>query len=147
MFNFKSKSIFKFFVPIVVLMVFVVPVFVMAQGAGGQPDPGAGGGSTDATKGGYKSGEIKIVNPFKKDTIQGLIETIVKDILMPVGAVVAVIMIMYAGFLFVTAKGDPGQITKAKDALLYAVIGAAILLGAWIISEAIGTTINQLKIS
>ena len=36
-------------------------------------------------------------------------------------------------------------IKKAHDALLYAVIGAAILLGAWIISEAIQGTINSLR--
>ena len=89
--------------------------------------------------------QITIINPFKQDTIKGLIETIVNDILIPIGAVIAVMMIMYAGFMYVTAKGDPGQIKKAHDALLWAVIGAAILLGAWVIEKAISTTIDQLK--
>jgi len=90
--------------------------------------------------------KITIDPPFKGDkTIQGFIEMIINDLVIPIGGVIAVLMIMYAGFLFVTAGGDPGKITKAKDALLYAAIGAAILLGAWTISKAIGGTIDQLK--
>ena len=54
-------------------------------------------------------------------------------------------MVMWAGFKYVTARGDTTQIKEARDALLYAVIGAAILLGARILSDAIGRTIEQLK--
>ena len=80
----------------------------------------------------------------------GLLETLseragLPNGILPIGGVIAVLMIMYAGFLFVTAGGEPAKITKAKDALLYAAIGAAILLGAWVISEAIGGTIKELK--
>lgn len=87
-----------------------------------------------------------IKNPFKQSSIQGLIETLIKDILMPIGGVIAVLMIMYAGFLYVTARGDTTQIKKATEALKYAVIGSAILLGAWVISQAISATIGQLRV-
>lgn len=127
------------------MMVFVVPLFSFAQGGGGvTPKPG-GGGTTPTPAPAPVSQKIIIENPFKENTIEGLINTIVNDILLPIGGVVAVLMIMWAGFLYVTAKGDPGQIKKAHDALLWAVIGAAILLGAWVISQAITTTISQLK--
>jgi hypothetical protein len=122
------KNILSCFVSGMMILFFVVPFLVQAQG-GGNPS----------------SGSIVIENPFKANTIQDLIKTIVNDILMPIGGVVAVMMIMYAGFMYVTARGDPGQIKKARDALLWAVIGAAILLGAWVISQAISTTIDQLK--
>ncbi len=88
---------------------------------------------------------IKIENPFKHETIPGLINTIINDILIPIGSVIAVLMVMWAGFKYVTARGDTTQIKEARDALLYAVIGAAILLGARILSDAIGRTIEQLK--
>ena len=93
---------------------------------------------------------IEIKNPFNcggQDpcTIPKLIEVIVNKILMPIGGVVAVVMIMYAGFMYVTAAGNESQVKKAHDALLWGVIGAAILLGAWVISEAIGGTIADLK--
>jgi hypothetical protein len=103
-------------------------------------DPG-GSGQPSASQ------TIKIDNPFKQDTIEGLIKTIVNDILMPIGGVIAVLMVMYAGFLFVTARGNEKQIGDAKQALFWAVIGAAILLGALVISQAISATINQLKAS
>lgn len=132
----KAKNILSYFISIFMISVCVVPFLVQAQ--------------TTVTNNGTTvtnpaTGPIVIVNPFKANTIQDLIKTIVNDILMPIGGVVAVLMIMYAGFLFVTARGNPAQIEKAKDALLWGVIGAAILLGAWVISQAISTTIDQLK--
>lgn len=120
------------------MIILITPLFIYAADEGGAGKTGEGGA-------GGTSVNIVIANPFKQDTIKGLIETIVNDILIPIGGVVAVLMIMWAGFLYVTARGDPGQIKKARDALLWAVIGAAILLGAWVISQAIGTTIDQLK--
>lgn len=134
----KTKKILSTFISLVLVFICITPYITLA----GEGETGGG-----AVTGGAGTVEmkVKIENPFKKDTIQGLIETIVNDILIPIGAVVAVVMIMYAGFLFVTARGEPGQITKAKDALLWAVIGAAILLGAWVISEVIQKTISELK--
>jgi hypothetical protein len=128
MFNKLSKSFLSFLIPVILMMFIIIPFFAGAQGTG---NPG--------------SGVIKIENPFKQNTIQGLINTIINDILIPIGGVVSVLMVMWAGFLFVTARGNTTQISQAKDALLWAVIGAAILLGAWVISTAIQTTINQLK--
>lgn len=131
----NNKNILNYFVSVIMILFFILPFLVQAQ-AGNIPS-GAGNIPCTAT--------ICIINPFKMDTIQGFIETIVNDILMPIGGVIAVVMIIYSGFLFVTARGSDTQIKKAKDALLWAVIGAAILLGAWVISQAIGTTIDQLK--
>ncbi|OHA87307.1 MAG: hypothetical protein A3A90_01365 [Candidatus Zambryskibacteria bacterium RIFCSPLOWO2_01_FULL_35_19] len=144
MFKF-SKSFFKILIPIVVVIVLVMPMFVLAANGDGGGDTGGDGGGTTGSVPPINS-SIEIKNPFKENTIEGLITTIIKDILIPIGSVVAVVMVMYAGFLFVTARGDAAQITKAKDALLWAVIGAAILLGAWIISQAIGKTISQLRV-
>ena len=43
---------------------------------------------------------------------------------------VVVIMLLYTGFLFVVARGNSEKLTAAKQALMYALIGAAIVLGA-----------------
>jgi hypothetical protein len=40
--------------------------------------------------------------------------------------VLAVIMIMLAGFKYVTSNGDSGKITSAKNTLIYAVIGLIV---------------------
>jgi len=139
----NKKNILSLFILMTVVMVFAMPLFTYAQGGKTLPNPPAGG-TTQPPPAPIKM-NIQIDNPFKKSTIKDLIETIVNDILIPIGAVVAVLMIIYAGFLFVTARGNETQITKARQALLWAVIGAAILLGAWVISQAITTTIDQLK--
>ena len=71
--------------------------------------------------------------------------TVIRDVVNPRGGVVAVFFIVYSGFLFVTARGSEDKLKTAKRALLYSVIGTAILLGAWVIAEVIASTINQLR--
>ena len=142
----KLKNVFRFLTPIMVIIFLITPIFALAQGdqggAGGGGDQGGAGGGTG---GGSSSIKFDIPNPFKQDTIEALIRTIINDILIPIGGVIATVMIIYAGFKYVTAGGNDTKIKEAHDALKWAVIGAAILLGAWVISEAIGATINQLK--
>ena len=77
--------------------------------------------------------------------VKSLIDVIIDDIVIPIGGVICVLIIMWAGFLFVTAGGDSSKITKAKDTLLYGAIGAAIILGAKVISEVVQATVTQLK--
>lgn len=137
----NQKNILKHFISgTILLMIFVVPVLVLGQGGPSNTQGKSGGTDTQPVK-----MNIKIINPFKHETIPGLINTIIDDILIPVGSVIAVLMVMWAGFKYVTARGDTTQIKEARDALLGAVIGAAILLGARILSDAIGRTIDQLK--
>lgn len=50
------------------------------------------------------------------------------------GGIVCVIVIIVAGFLYVTSAGNAATIKKAKDALLGAVIGLAIMLMAFAIT-------------
>ena len=61
-----------------------------------------------------------------------------------IGAVVVVFMLVYVGFLFVTARGEPGKITAARQALLWTVVGALILLGAKVIADGIEATVRAL---
>lgn len=135
--NFSSHIVFG-----VITVILFSPFFVYSGDVGGPGQP-----APQTTK-------IDIINPFKcppnggadnKCSIPDFIAVIIKEILMPIGGVVAVLMIMWAGFLYVTAGGNETQIKKAHEALTWAVIGAAILLGAWVISAAIQGTINELS--
>lgn len=51
---------------------------------------------------------------------------------------------IYAGFLYVKAQGKESDITKAHDALLWTSVGTAVLLGSWVLANAICRTINEL---
>ncbi len=48
--------------------------------------------------------------------------------------VIAVILILYGGYLWMTARGKEERVTKAKDTLEAAVIGLIIILTAYTIS-------------
>lgn len=68
----------------------------------------------------------------------------VLDIVVKVGAPIAVVMVIYAGMLFVLARGNDEKLKEAKRALLWALIGTMILLGAQVIANAISATIADI---
>lgn len=49
-------------------------------------------------------------------------------------ALIAVVLVIYGGFLWMTASGNPDRVDKAKKILIAAVIGLVIILAAWGIS-------------
>lgn len=49
--------------------------------------------------------------------------------------IVFLVLTLYAGWLWMTAAGDPKQTGKAKDILITAVVGLVILLSAYAISN------------
>ncbi len=105
------------------------------------------GGNDDGDIGGNDpSYSISIPNPLASgaDSLYEFIDLIINTVILPLGGVIAVIYIIYAGFLFVTAQGNETKLETAKRAFLYAAIGTAVLLGAWAISAAIKATIDQL---
>lgn len=88
---------------------------------------------------------IAIPNPAGSNTnLMDIVNSIVSNVILPIGAVVVVLYIIYAGFTFVTAQGAPKEIEAAKGRLLWALIGGAILLGSVAISAAVRATINQI---
>lgn len=100
-----------------------------------------GGGNVNNGGGNVNNGPITLVNPLKAQTIsQFLIDLI--DVLLVFALPLIVLFIMYAGFLYVTAQGNPGKITTAHTALLWAVVGGVIVLGAKLIVTVIDGTIN-----
>lgn len=49
--------------------------------------------------------------------------------------IIAVLIIVIAGFLFVTARGDANQMKRAKDAIRGAVIGLIVVIIAFAITR------------
>jgi len=70
---------------------------------------------------------VTITNPAEWTTFQELIDAILNFIFY-VGVVIFPIMAVIAGFLFLSSGGDPSKIKKAKDILLYSIIGLLIIL-------------------
>jgi hypothetical protein len=120
--KFFKKKLFKL---IIVLLVFCSPAFSLAQSK--VPGP-----------------VVLLENPIgNTTTIQAVIAKVLVAVIK-MGIPVVALAIIYSGFLFVKAQGNPEEITKAKDALLYSLIGAGILLGAWSIAQAVLDTVKLL---
>lgn len=88
----------------------------------------------------------KIENPLgnKITDIPSFIKEAIR-IVLTIGIPIIALAIIYVGFLFVMAQGKPDKIKEAKKALANTLIGAALLLGAFIIAEAIGSTVDEIK--
>ena len=87
-----------------------------------------------------------IQNPLgsKNTSVKTLLNSLLKLVFM-VGAIVVVFFIIYSGYKFVAARGNPEKITEAKETFYATVIGAAILLGADIIATVVVNTVNAVK--
>jgi len=65
-------------------------------------------------------------------TLSGVVTTAVNFLSLIVG-IAAVLVIIFAGFRYITAAGDSSRINGAKDTLLYAIIGLIIAISAQVI--------------
>lgn len=100
----------------------------------------------DSTGGNGINIKTGINNPLSSelDTIPKFIEKILEIVLL-IGVPIVTLAIIYSGFLFVTASGNSEKLKKAKQTLLYTLIGAALLLGSFVISKAIVGTVEEIK--
>lgn len=72
--------------------------------------------------------------------LKSILEFVVK-----IGSIVVVLMIVYVGYKFVAAQGEPAKITEARNMLLWTIVGALILLGAQAIATGIEATIKAIS--
>ena len=70
--------------------------------------------------------------------------TIYKWLIGAVG-IVAVAAIMYAGFLWLTAGGNSGNTTKAREVMMNSLVGLALTLGSYLILYTINPELTQFK--
>lgn len=118
-------AIFAF---LTLLIVFSLPLIPIAYGQG----------SYTAPSGSNRS----LQNPLSGvSDIPTLIGRIL-DVVVEIGGYVAVIALIWTGFLFVKAQGNKDALTDAKRAFFYTVIGVAILIGAKALSLAITGTLR-----
>jgi hypothetical protein len=110
----------------------------------GCPAPPGDGGDG----GGDGGGGGTLANPFGgasfSTSLIGFITFILNNIVLPIGAVIAVFFLVFSGFLFVTARGDEERLRLAKKSFLWTVVGIAVLLGSVAIAEGIQATLCQI---
>ena len=74
--------------------------------------------------------------------LPGLITIVVNTLLIIVGAV-AVIMLIWGGFKYITSAGDASAVTAAKNTILYAVIGIIVAVLSYAIVNWVITTVTS----
>ena len=75
-----------------------------------------------------------------KNDLMGTVTTIINVIVGVVGFV-AVIVIILGGVQYTTSAGDAGKVKKAKDTILYGIIGLVVALLAFAIANFVLTSI------
>lgn len=109
---------------------------------------GTGGTQTGVGAGGTQTGigtgnSVTLQNPIKATSIVALFQ-IILDIVLVFAVPLVVFFIIYAGFLYVTARGNAGTIESAHKALLYALIGGLLILGARVLIDVIQGTVDSI---
>lgn len=70
---------------------------------------------------------VTIDNPLTANTFEELVDGIITFV-FNIALVVAPIMIIGSGFIFVTSGGDPRGVQRAKDILIYTVVGFFVIM-------------------
>lgn len=138
----KKSTMQKIVMGVVMLLVICTAALPFVVGAQG---PGAGGGPGAPGNVGSGGGGTGIQNPLGgADTLPAFISLILTRIVRPIGFSIITLMIIYSGFLFVIARGNPSGLEKAKTTFFWTLIGAAVLLGSEVIANIINSTILEL---
>jgi len=138
-----------------VLALLQLPQMIFAQGRAGNADPAGGAGNADPAGGagnadpaggaGIGGGQVVTIdNPLRAQNLTQFLLDIIQ-ILLVLAVPIIVFFIILAGFKFVTAQGNETELAKAKQALLYAIIGGLLILGAFVILEVIQGTVASFQ--
>lgn len=86
---------------------------------------------TDAGANGLASCN-KLSNTANTNDLMGQANSIINVVIGVIGFV-AVAFIIFGGFQYTTSAGDPGKVKKAKDTILYGIIGLVVAMLAYAI--------------
>jgi len=122
----------------IALLPAAVPAMVYADDANVQGNLQCGTTLTVETTGDCSSdittGTTKVSDAIKK----------VVNIFSAIIGIVAVIMIIYGGFKYISSGGDSGNVTSAKNTIIYAVIGLIIVaMAQFIVQFVLGRIVPQ----
>ena len=124
----------------VLATILAIPVFltavmpVMAEDGGGNDNTGNGASWIGWTKVGAYKDQTDPSKIIQQDILNGIFGFVV---------LISVSMLIYAGFVFATAAGDDGKITKAQKSATYAVVGLIVafvagLIVRWVMKTILG---------
>lgn len=111
----------KFFAVFIFILLLGTPVWVWAQDS--FDGTAGGGGRGNQTP----DGQSVLTNPLPFETIPEVINKIIDFLAYLIGPI-AVIMIVYAAYLFVLGGTNPDNVKKARSIILYTLIGIVVVV-------------------
>ena len=117
------KKIVSFALCLTFLTVLALPVVVAAQENCGADDP-------FCVNANYTNLNGTLGDKNLKEGISSIIQ-----VLLGFLGIIAVIIILWGGFIWMTAMGDEGKVEKAKKLIIAGVIGIVIILAAYSIAS------------
>lgn len=101
-------------------------------------------GAVDCPDGSYNGTADTLEQCNMSDTGNTLMGTAsnLLNIVVGVLGLVAVVVIILGGVQFLTSSGDPGKVKKAKDTILYGVIGLVVAILAFAIVNFVLTSVS-----
>lgn len=79
-----------------------------------------------------------------QDTLKTVATTVVEIISILIG-IVSVIVLIFAGFRFITANGDSNNISAARNMIIYAIVGLVIAVLAQLIVREVTNTASSIQ--
>ncbi len=113
------------------IVIICIPLIGLAQGSNYSQNTGSN----------YTQGSNKLENPLNNINNFCDLVKVILDAVIIIGMPIAVLFLVYVGFGFIIARGNPEKMKVARQNFLYTVIGIAIFLGAWTIAKIIQSVI------
>lgn len=134
------------------------PAVLASQGGAGMGESQGGASGLGESEGGASNTEYVpttldcgntqgvgcIQNPLGPGSNLGTFLENLIAIIVQAGIPLVVLALVYSGFRFVLAQGNPEKLVEARKILLWTVVGTAILLGAWTIATIVSNTITAI---
>lgn len=113
----------KYFTSALITLALVVPLLLVSTIGAQEVDP-----IGQACSGNAQNSEVCTAG--SNDPITGENGVLLRavDIISYMAGFAAVLMLVIAGLKFVTSSGDPNSVKSARDTIIYALIGVAVLI-------------------
>lgn len=124
-----TQTIKRILLPVIIALGLLAPVVLATSSVSAQDGDGITGG---LQLGAEKVDETGPGAEGAEEAVDSIITTVINIFSLVVG-VISVIMIIIGGLKYITSGGDSGNVTGAKNTILYAIIGLVVVALAQII--------------
>lgn len=121
----------------------VTPAFAFAQSGAIGNTPPSGYTTNTPPSSNTTNGTFTLIDPLGIKNFCDLVKNLL-NIVLAIGVPIAVLFLVWSGFRFILARGNPTDLGVARKNFYFVIIGIAIFLGAWTLATIISATIQSL---